>query len=455
EAVKLGPNAEEVASFYAAVQGTDWSDNKVFQENFFRDFRKVLLREDSKMSFIDDFQKCDFSLIYEYLQIKKEEKKNMTKDEKQKLKDEKSRLDEIYSWAYLDGKKEKVGNYRIEPPGLFKGRGSHPKTGSLKKHIGRVRSDYSKELKDKVMATRQRATAMYLIDRFALRAGNEKGEDEADTVGCCSLRFEHISLEPPNVVEFDFLGKDSIRYYNRVEVDEQVFKNLQIFKKEPKKNGDLLFDRLSTTLLNKHLSTYMDGLTAKVFRTFNASYTFQEELSKTPTTGTLKRLKCERLGLKKELLEADATQGKLRPDFKEGDESDVDDAFIQKYEAECLLKEKEKEAKLLLKENEKRSFNGEAPLDKLPPRKKLAMSGDRLLKKIHDLNSRIQSTKLLIIDKDENKSTALGTSKINYIDPRISVAWCQKHDVKLSEIFNKSLQEKFKWAFDVDKTWSF
>ena len=29
------------------------------------------------------------------------------------------------------------------------------------------------------MADRQRATAMYFIDRLALRAGNEKGEDEA------------------------------------------------------------------------------------------------------------------------------------------------------------------------------------------------------------------------------------------------------------------------------------
>lgn len=95
------------------------------------------------------------------------------------------------------------------------------------------------------MAIRQRATAVYLIDRFALRAGNEKGEDEADTVGCCSLRFEHVTLTPPSKVSFDFLGKDSIRYVNEVDVDEQVFKNMRIFKKEPKTVGDLLFDRLS------------------------------------------------------------------------------------------------------------------------------------------------------------------------------------------------------------------
>lgn len=85
---------------------------------------------------------------------------------------------------------------------------------------------------------------MYFIDKLALRAGNEKGEDEADTVGCCSLRVEHVGLIPPNRLRFDFLGKDSIRYVNEVEVDEQVFKNVKIFKRDPKAEGDLLFDRL-------------------------------------------------------------------------------------------------------------------------------------------------------------------------------------------------------------------
>ena len=89
---------------------------------------------------------------------------------------------------------------------------------------------------------------MYLIDRFALRAGNEKGEDEADTVGCCSLKYEHVTLKPPNEVVFDFLGKDSIRFYNVVTVDEQVFKNLKIFKKAPKVEGDEIFDRLTASI---------------------------------------------------------------------------------------------------------------------------------------------------------------------------------------------------------------
>lgn len=100
-------------------------------------------------------------------------------------------------------------------------------------------------LKAELMAERQKATAVYLIDQFALRAGNEKGEDEAETVGCCSLKYENVTLKPGNKVVFDFLGKDSIRFYDEVEVDPQVFKNLRIFKKAPKKEGDEIFDRLT------------------------------------------------------------------------------------------------------------------------------------------------------------------------------------------------------------------
>ena len=35
----------------------------------------------------------------------------------------------------MNGRKEKIGNFRIEPPGLFRGRGEHPKTGFLKSRV--------------------------------------------------------------------------------------------------------------------------------------------------------------------------------------------------------------------------------------------------------------------------------------------------------------------------------
>jgi len=56
-----------------------------------------------------------------------------------------------------------------------------------------------------------------------LRVGNEKGEDEADTVGCCSLRVEHIRFEADSEITLDFLGKDSMRYLNTIKVDKVVY----------------------------------------------------------------------------------------------------------------------------------------------------------------------------------------------------------------------------------------
>ena len=110
---------------------------------------------------------------------------------------------------------------------------------------------------------------MYLIDQFALRAGNEKGEDEADTVGCCSLKFEHVTLKPPNKVIFDFLGKDSIRFYDEVEVVDQVFKNLKLFKKSPKSDGDEIFDRLTVRNTTSSLCSVL-----MIYRPVHSTNTF-------------------------------------------------------------------------------------------------------------------------------------------------------------------------------------
>ena len=41
----------------------------------------------------------------------------------------------VYGFCTVDGHKEKVGNFNIEPPGLFRGRGDHPKQGMLKRRV--------------------------------------------------------------------------------------------------------------------------------------------------------------------------------------------------------------------------------------------------------------------------------------------------------------------------------
>ena len=51
------------------------------------------------------------------------------------------------------------------------------------------------------------------------------------------------------------------------------------------------------------------------------------------------------------------------------------------------------------------------------------MLADKKQKQLEKLNEQLQKLEIQETDKDENKTIALGTSKLNYLDPRISVAW--------------------------------
>ena len=59
-----------------------------------------------------------------------------------------------------------------------------------------------------------------------------------------------------------------------MEVEKKVWKNVKLFQ-DNKKDGDDLFDRLNTSILNQYLNQLMDGLTAKVFRCVS-SFNFTE-----------------------------------------------------------------------------------------------------------------------------------------------------------------------------------
>jgi len=70
--------------------------------------------------------------MFEYFESEKAKKKAMTSEEKKAAKKVKEEMEAKYTHCLLDGRKEKVGNFRVEPPGLFRGRGEHPKKGALK-----------------------------------------------------------------------------------------------------------------------------------------------------------------------------------------------------------------------------------------------------------------------------------------------------------------------------------
>lgn len=87
---------------------------------------------EDECSVIRDFSKCDFADIHRYYKERAEERKAMSKEQKQAIKRENDAIVEEYGWCMIDGHKEKIGNFKIEPPGLFRGRGDHPKQGKIK-----------------------------------------------------------------------------------------------------------------------------------------------------------------------------------------------------------------------------------------------------------------------------------------------------------------------------------
>lgn len=47
-------------------------------------------------------------------------------------------------------------------------------------------------------------------------------------------------------------------------------------------------------------------------------------------------------------------------------------------------------------------------------------------KAVQRVEEQLMKLEVQATDREENKQIALGTSKLNYLDPRISVAWCEK-----------------------------
>lgn len=501
--VYLPPLAEEYATAYARYINTDYFKNKVFHKNFFNSWKSSI-----KGLLISSLDKCDFSKIAKYLEKEKEKKALLSPEKKQLLKDEALLEEEKYKVAIVDGKEQPTGNFKLEPPGIFIGRGNHPKIGTIKtrimpsdvtiniskgvpipvlpdfykghkykkiihdntsewlaswkdditgktkyvwlgnksemkakgdmekfdkarqlaKHINKIRNENNKNLVSKDLLTRQLATALYFIDNFALRVGNEKNEDEADTVGVTSLRIEHVTLLENNIIKLEFLGKDSIKYNNKVHVINEVYENISNFVSGKGKTDDL-FNLINSSELNKYIKNFGHDFTARNFRTVNACLVFQKELDKI-NEKYKNYTKSDKLTmLLSEYNSANAKVAVLCNHQKNVSKGYEDG--VQKLKSK-MLEYKKKIDELIEKDSKKNKS------------------------KIEKLKDQIKKYKLKKESKTELKNISLGTSKMNYIDPRITVSFLKLHQIPVEKVFSKALQEKFWWAFDnVNEDWKF
>jgi DNA topoisomerase-1 len=150
---------------------------------------------------------------------------------------------------------------------------------ALKDKLSRVQRHIRKNLDANDLKRRKTATVCFLIDKLKLRVGDEKDEDEADTVGASTLRPEHIRFSADNTVTLNFLGKDSIPHVFNIRLPDKVVSNLKNFGSNI---NSTLFRGVDSKRVSDFLDEAMPGLTAKVFRTYYSSEAVDKKLRTTP-----------------------------------------------------------------------------------------------------------------------------------------------------------------------------
>ena len=305
--------------------------------------------------------------------------------------------------------------------GRFKGESDlfkYEKARKLNLYIDNIRQQYTLDAKSDDLIKKQLGTVLYLIDNFGIRVGNEKQEDEVDTVGASTLLVKHIKFKPPNIIILDFLGKDSVQFYKELELPNYIYKNFKdlTFNKSDKNS---LFDLISSQHINSYLKNFDKCFTAKVFRTRLATEIMYHSLNQIKIKKGLEKNKIKILFNKSNVKVADVL-------------NHTRNISTKAQESLKELKNKIKILKIELKDARK---------------KKMDKDIEKIKKKIKTLKTRLES-------KEDVKKVAINTSLNNYIDPRLIVAWTKKNKIDINVIYSSAMIKKFTWAIEgIDKDW--
>ena len=324
----------------------------------------------------------------------------------------------------------------------------YEKAVKLAKEIDRIKNKIVKDMENKDPKVSRIATVCYLIYRTAMRVGDEKDPDEADTVGATTLRKEHIKITS-NAIEFDFLGKDSVRWQETIKVegnDKQFQENLKILiaRKKPK---DEIFDDITSRHVNAYYSSIVKGLTAKVFRTYLATtvvknYLVQHDNIKGKTAN--EKLYHAKLAN----LEAAKMCNHKRTIPKTFEQS------LQKKRD--ILEKVEREQSWLKTQDTLKKVESTEPkteTQKKNKAKRIKTLKEQIKKQKQKQKERREKLKLQVDLSEKTRDYNLGTSLRNYIDPRIFKAWTDEVGAEWEKLYTSALQKKFLWVKSEETDW--
>ena len=309
----------------------------------------------------------------------------------------------------------------------------------LENYIFDIEKEIVKQMSHTKDTTKRKvATVCYLIYKLAMRVGDEKDPDEADTIGASTLRVEHLKFPVINAkiqIEFNFLGKDSVPWQKTLEIsspDTRALYDNLLFYMQGKDRTDEIFEDITSAKVNIFLRSLdkdnLPNLTAKVFRTYIATAVVKKHLS----SPILKLNKNESEFKKIYVAKIANLEAAITCNHKKGidPKNPASKKSLEKFEQSVAnKKEKIKQINLELKEKiwktEIQKFKKEQRLEKL------------------EFQLRLQQ---------ETKDYNLGTSLRNYIDPRVFKSWCDYVNLDWTKIYTSTLQRKFKWIEQYSKS---
>ena len=324
----------------------------------------------------------------------------------------------------------------------------YEKAVKLGNEIEKIKDRIVKDMKSKDPKINRISTACYLIYRTAMRVGDEKDPDEADTVGATTLRKEHIKITA-NTIEFDFLGKDSVRWQETVVAeghDEQFHKNLKnlIEKKKPK---DEIFEGITSRHVNQYYSGIVKGLTAKVFRTYLATSVVKKYLLEHDTikskTANEKLYHAKLANLEAAIM---CNHKRTIPKTYEQTLQKKRDSIKKLEKEKAWVKTQDTLKKVELKEPK-------TDIQKKSKTKRIKTLNEQIKKQKSKHKERLQKLELQLDLSEKTKDYAIGTSLRNYIDPRVFKAWTDEVGAEWEKLYTAALQKKFLWVKNEDVEW--
>lgn len=312
-------------------------------------------------------------------------------------------------------------------------REKYDKANRLGNHIDKIQKEIiDRMITSRDLSQRKLATVCYLISKLAMRVGDEKDPEEADTVGASTLRIEHIKFPLVNgeqFIEFNFLGKDSVPWQKTLEVKSRdmqgLYNNLRLFMNE-KQQGDQIFDRITSGKVNSFLRTLdsksVPGLTAKVFRTYITTTTVKEALASYSTKISTESSEPQKIYVAKMA----NLKAAITCNHKKGIDPNNPASKKALERFESSIKSKEDTIRRLKEEIASKRWKTELQKNRL--------------------EARLERVQVQLELQRETRDYNLGTSLRNYIDPRVMRAWLEYVQLDWKKIYTATLQRKFMWV---------